>query len=192
MQTENWWEVRIGAQFAMMMALNFPPINFGKLSCHYTWNFKIQETGFWMTNFHESFIISQPCFFVCEIWMIPCACYCCVTQMSSNAKIKALFLPMLSPSWTMEAPLGSGCPWHSMFRSILHRVFPYTQWSEWCGRLVTWVCARLPHYGPCSILQNLLARFQKRSLGNTFLLWLKPWLPRGVTDLSNFDDVQCH
>lgn len=122
MQTENWWEVRIGAQFVMMMALKFPPINFGKLP----WNFEIQETGFWMTNLHESFIISQPCFFVCEIWMIPC--YCCVTQMSSNAKIKALFLPMLSPSWTMEAPLGTGWPWHSMFRSILHRVFPYTQW----------------------------------------------------------------
>ena len=72
--------------------------------------------------------------------------------------------------------------------------FPIHNGSEWCGMWVTWeylhwVCARLPHYGPCSILQNLLARFQKMSLGNEFLLWLKPWLPGGVTDLSNFDDL---
>ena len=59
----------------------------------------------------------------------------------------------------------------------------------WFTDSLHWVCARLPHYGPCSILQNLLARFQKRSFGNDFLLWLKPWLPGGVTDLSNFHDL---
>lgn len=63
LETDEKWE--------SMMALNFPPINFGQLPCHYTWNFNIKETGFWMTNFHERFIISQPCFLFARFEWFP-------------------------------------------------------------------------------------------------------------------------